>query len=201
MHVSLARRVEPVGRLVEHEQTRPGKKRGGKAEPLAHSEREAACLVVGHVGEPDLLKEVVDVRRRSTGRAESGQRGEVLPRRERGVQAGGVDEARDIVGRRERPPERRSQHLEAAAVGDAEAEQKAEQRRLPRSVRPDDPVDLPGRDIQVDTVERDDITESLGEPARTHRAGTARNFFSPHTANLQDTPDMWVDGCLSPGKR
>ena len=59
----LAGRVQAVGRLVEHEQPRPGQQRGGQPEPLAHAEGEAADPVVGDVGEPDLLEHVVDARR------------------------------------------------------------------------------------------------------------------------------------------
>jgi hypothetical protein len=77
--------VETIGGFVEHEQARLGKQSGGEAEPLAHSEREAAHLVVGDVGEPDLLKYVVDPCRRRTGAAQAGQRGEVPPGGQRGV--------------------------------------------------------------------------------------------------------------------
>ena len=61
VHVLLAGRVQAVGRLVEHQQPRPGEQRGGQPEPLAHAEGEAADLVVGDVGEPDLRR----ARRRS----------------------------------------------------------------------------------------------------------------------------------------
>jgi hypothetical protein len=121
MHVPLARRVEPVDRLVEHEQTRLGKQRGGKPEPLTHPEGEAAYLVVGHVGEPDLLKDVVDIRRRRTGPAEGGQCGKVPPGGQRGVEAGAVDKACDTVGCRGRPPDRPAHDLESAAVREGQA--------------------------------------------------------------------------------
>ena len=84
---------------------------------------------------------------------------------QRGVETGAVDKAGDTVGSRERPPDRRAQDLETAAVGDGQAQQQAEQCRLPRAVRPGHPVDLPLRHIEIDTVEGDDIAEALGDPA------------------------------------
>ena len=91
----------------------------------------------------------------------------------------------DTVGRRQRASDRRAQDLKAAAVGDGQAQQKAEQRGLPRAVRPDDAMDLPGCDIQVDAVERDDITEALRDPASPHRQAVARDAFDLHTGNPQ----------------
>ncbi|HEX3715917.1 MAG TPA: hypothetical protein VHV09_24205 [Trebonia sp.] len=92
------------------------------------------------------------------------------------------------------PPDRRAQDLKAAAVGEGKAKHNAEQGCLPRPVRPDDPVDLAGRDIQVDTVERDDITEDFCELTSPNCTGTANISSSSHTANLQYTSDMCVDG-------
>ena len=183
MHVPLACRVEPVDRLVQHEQPRPGEQRGGKPEPLTHPERKAAHSVVGDVGEPDLLEDLVDSRRPRAGTAQTRQRGEVPPGGQRGVEAGTVNEARDTVGNCLSPPDRRAQDLETAAVRDGQAQQKAEHGGLPRAVRPDHPVNLPGRDIQVNFVERDDITEALRDPACPHHAGSVRNPFSTHTEN------------------
>ncbi|BBJ41332.1 hypothetical protein SSPO_040500 [Streptomyces antimycoticus] len=60
MHVPLARRVEAVGRFVEHEQPGLGQQGGGEPESLAHAEGEAAGTVVGDVGETDLGEDVVD---------------------------------------------------------------------------------------------------------------------------------------------
>ena len=47
------------------------------------------------------------------------------------------------------------------------------------------PVNLTGGDIQIDSVERDDIPEILRDPAGTHRAGPAQAFCGLHTGNLQ----------------
>jgi hypothetical protein len=55
-------------------------------------------------------------------------------------------------------------------------------------------VDLPGWDIQVNFVERDDIIEQLRESPGAHRAGITQNLSSSHTENLQDTSNLCVDG-------
>ena len=174
----LAGRVEAVGRFVEHQQPGLGEQGGGEPEALTHAEGEAADPVVGDVGEPDLVEHVVDPRCPRVATAQSGQRGEVLPGGERGVEAGAVDEAGDTVGSGERPPDRRTQDLEAAAVGDGQAQQEAEQRRLAGAVRSDQPVDLPLRHIQIDAVECDDVAERLGDSASPDRDGVCPWFPS-----------------------
>jgi len=53
-----------------HQQPRLGEQRGGEPEPLAHAEGETARLVVGDVGEPDLVEHVVDTGRTPVPAAE-----------------------------------------------------------------------------------------------------------------------------------
>jgi hypothetical protein len=98
------------------------------------------------------------------------------------------------------PPERCAQDLKAAAVREGKAKQNGEERRLPCPVRADDSVDLPGRDIQVNAVERDDIPEGFCQLASPNCAVTAHGCSSSHTANLQYITDMCVDVDLSSGK-
>ena len=164
VHVPGAGRVQAVRRFVEHQQPRPGQQRGGKPETLPHPEREAAHAVVRDVGEPDLLQRVVD----AVGAVapQAGQRGEVLPRGERRIQARPVDEPGDPVGKRERPAHRAAEDLQVAAVGLGQPEEQAQQRRLPGPVRPDQAMHLTFRDVEVDAVEGDDLAERLADPAR-----------------------------------
>lgn len=51
----------------------------------------------------------------------------------------------------------------------ARREQQAEQRRLAGTVRPGQTVDPSPRHLQIDAVEGDDITETLGDPASPDR--------------------------------
>jgi hypothetical protein len=44
-------------------------------------------------------------------------------------------------------------------------------------------VNLPGCDIQIDAVERDDITETFRDPTSSHRKGSGQDVFSLHTGN------------------
>lgn len=159
VHVLLAGWVEAVGRFVEHEQPRLHEQRGAEAEPLAHTEREAARPVVRDVGESDLVEHVVDSRGAAVVAAQSGKGREVLPSGERGVETRPVHEARHTVGSGERPPHRRAQYLQFAAVGNGQAQQEAEQCRLARAVRSDQAVDLTLCHIKVDAVECDDVSE------------------------------------------
>lgn len=207
-----AGRVEAVGRFVEHEQPGLGEQGGGEPEPLTHAEGEAAGLVVGDIGEPDLVEHVVDSRCPRVVASQSGQRGEVLPGGERGVEAGPVHEAGDAVGSGERAPERRAQDLEVAAVGDGQAQQETEQRRLAGAVRSDQAVDLALRHVQIDAVECHDVTETLGDPASLNcercvhepllpkhsgTLGTAHNAGTGGWLNVQETDRQGVgkSGC------
>lgn len=212
MYVSFAGRVEAVGGFVEHEQPGLGEQGGRESEPLAHAEGEAAGLVVGDIGEPDLVEHVVDSRCPRVVASQSGQRGEVLPGGERGVEAGSVHEAGDAVGSGERAPERCAQDLEVAAVGDGQAQQETEQRRLAGAVRSDQAVDLALCHVQIDAVECHDVTETLGDPASLNcercvhepllpkhsgTLGTAHNADTGGWLNVQETDRQGVgkSGC------
>src|SRR6185437_8539165 len=114
-------------------------------------EGEAADLVVGDVGEPHLIErggDVVVLCYTCVPTAQPGQRGEVLPSGERGVEPGSVDETGYALRRGQRPSDRRAQNLEPAFVGDGQTQQQAKQRRLARAVRPDKPVNLTRWHIQ-----------------------------------------------------
>jgi hypothetical protein len=76
--------------------------------------------------------------------------------------------------------DRDAKDLKSSLVSDGQAEQQAEQRRLPGAVRPDQPVDLPSCDIQLDTVERHDITETLRDPASPHHAALGGQILNLH---------------------
>lgn len=131
--------VQTVGRLVEHEQPGLGEQGGRETEPLTHPERETAGLVVGDSGEPDLIEGVVDPRRSCVV---SAKRGQVLSGGERRVQTWAVHETGDAVRSGERPSDRRTQDLQLARVGDGQAQQQAEQRCLPGTVRAHQAVNL-----------------------------------------------------------
>ena len=179
VHVLAARRVQAVGRLVEYQQPRPDQQGGGEPDPLPHAEGEAAHLVVRDIREPDLRQCVIDLRLLAVA-AQSRQFGEVAPRGQRGVDAGAVDEARHAVGHEQRTPGGLAKHLEGALVGGGQAKQDAEQRGLARAVRPDQAVDLPCRDIEVNAIECYDVAEVLRDPPAAHSLGHFNRFFSKH---------------------
>ena len=51
--------IQPVHRLVEHQDLRVAEQRRGDAEPLAHAERESLGPLPGHVGQPDDAEHLV----------------------------------------------------------------------------------------------------------------------------------------------
>jgi hypothetical protein len=96
--MACAGRIEAVGGFVEHQQPGGRQQRGGKPETLSHPEREAANAVVGDIGEADPLEHVIDASRAVAPQAS--QRGEVLPRGQRGIGEQTVTERLDdlVVG-------------------------------------------------------------------------------------------------------
>jgi hypothetical protein len=77
--------IEPVCRLVEHQQPRPAQQRAGDAQPLAHAERVAADPAAGRSRELDLLEHLVHARRRDPGRRR--EHAQVVPPRAGGMEA------------------------------------------------------------------------------------------------------------------
>src|SRR5258705_1572796 len=64
---------------------------------------------------------------------------------------------------------RRPQNLDVAGVGRREALEDLDRGGLPGAVRPEQPEALAGRDRQVETRDRHDITEALGQRAAADR--------------------------------
>ena len=157
--------------LVSSAAARPSRWRMPREKPRTRSSATSAS--------PTSLEYLVDTRRAGVAAAKGGKRGEVPPGGQGRVEPRAVHEPGDAVRRGQRASDRRPQDLQAAAVGDGQAQQEAEQRGLPGAVRADHAVDLALRHIQVDTVERDDITEALGDPAaRTARETSIDSCFS-----------------------
>ena len=106
---------------------------------------------------------------------QAGQRVEVLPSRQRRVQTRPVHETRNPVRKSERPAHAGAEDLQVSAVGLRQSEQETEQRGLPSPVRSDQTVHLALRDVEIDTVEGDDLAKGLADPARPH----GERFVSP----------------------
>ncbi len=104
-------------------------------------------------------------------RAQRDERCKVLLRGESGVKAGPVDEPGDTVRRGQRASHRNAEDLQTPRVGDGQTQQQAQKRGLAGTVRADQAVDLTLRHVHIDMVERDDITEDLGDAAAPHCDG------------------------------
>ena len=156
-------RVQPGGRLVEHEQLGVGGEGGDEgdllpvalgvvADPLGRVEVEPL-----DEGGPSSLVEP------AVGRAEDVEAlpaGE--PRPERDV-AGDIGEP--FVERRGLAPRVTAEELDVAAAGADQAEDDPDRRRLARSVGAEEAVDLSGGHLEVEPVEGADRPEGLGQPS------------------------------------
>ncbi len=118
------RRIKPAGRLVEQQQTGIAQQRGGDAQPLAHPGGVAADAVAGPWTETDAIQRGVDLSRAVV--VELGQKLEVRPPREVGVEARVLDEAGDTAQRGGRPrAARASQQFDLARIDLDQPEQGA----------------------------------------------------------------------------
>ncbi len=158
--------VEPLGgvgareRLVEHEERRVVHERRREAHPLAHAPRVAPQPAVLRLDEIDRLDrardgsvDVVDTLQAGAELDELASRQEVVDRLVLGHVADPAVDARVPSHRLAEDPHRSLRGLRQAA-------DRAEQRRLPRAVRPQK-RGHPGLDDERDVAHRDDTREPL----------------------------------------
>ena len=139
-----ALRVEAVGGLVEHQHARVAEQGGGEPEPLAHAERVAAGAAVRRVREPDELEQLV---RAGVGHARGPCDGpQVVAAAAAGMEHAAVEHRADRADRIVELTVRPALDRRGAARRPDEAQQRAQGRRLARSVRPQKPDDPAGLD-------------------------------------------------------
>ena len=165
--------VEPVGRLVEHDEAARQQQRRRQPEALLHAERVAAVPAVGRVGEPDPLQRLADgAGDRAPGEQRLGGRGapQVLPAGQERVEPRALDQRADVRQRvrggvRDGVPEQ----LRRARRRAGEAEQHPDQRRLARAVGPEHAEHGARRDVEVDARDGDRAAEDLAQPEGARR--------------------------------
>ena len=172
-HLARALGVEPVGRLVEHQQVLGGEQRAGDREPLPHPERVGAEPLVGRGQKSDPVERGVDPSsgrrrvRRPVGGVEPVQ---VAPSGEVGMERRALDQGAHRRQHRGRPRRHRlAEQLDPAGRRRDEGEQHPDGRRLPRPVGAEEAVDRAGGHLEVDRVDHGLRPEALGESARADR--------------------------------
>ena len=159
-----AARVEAGRRLVEEEHRRPGDQRGGEVEAAAHAARVRADESAAGLGEVERREQLVRplARRPAAEVVEAADHLEVL---EAGqvlvhgrVLAGEPDALAHLAASRttSKPATRA-----VPSSGREQRRQDPDGRRLAGAVRAEQAEDGPGRDEQVDAVERDDVAVAL----------------------------------------
>ena len=184
----LHQRVEPGRRLVEEEQLGVRRQRGHQRDLLP-----VALGVGAHLGgrvEVEPLDEPL-LPRGVDRTVHPGEEVECLPAREGRPQ-------RDVAGHVGHagvqlhgiPPRVQTQHPCRTLIGADEAEERADRRRLARSVGAEEPAHLPGVDDQVQTVERDGRAEGLGQlPDLDGRCTHGEHLRGPPILPLCRAPD------------
>ena len=150
-------RVERGGGLVEEEHVGPPEQRDRDVEPLQAADREPARRPV-RLLEPDRPEQVPRLHLRLRETLEAGEELEVLPRGEVPVERGPL-----------RRPARRARgaaDLDPPLARAQRPREDAEQRRLPRAVRPDEREHLAGRDLDVGRLERNARAVAPRDPVR-----------------------------------
>ena len=198
-----AKRVDGGRRLVEDEDVRRLHQRVRDAEALLHAARVRLDAVVGTVGQTDLLEDLVH---RGLGLAtfepvEAGRVAQVLAAGEAAVEADGVGEVADptldlagMSGRIEADDAR----LAARRLG--QTEEHEDRGGLARAVRPEQPEDLAGSDLQIELVDRGQRVVALRQrPGPDERAGLARRSgSSPAVAAGRSSPRPTRTSRISP---
>ena len=173
-HGGDAVRVEAVRRLVEEIQCGILHERRGQPEALPHAERIARHLVTRALGEANALEGRIDLRRIRARIPR--QDHEVVAAGQVRVEGGRLDHRPDAAQRLGRAG-RRAEDRRAPVGGPDQSEDQAQERRLPGSVRADEPVHLARSQLEVDVVEREDVRAVAPRevPGLDDRAGAHRS--------------------------
>ena len=156
-----ALRIEPVGRLVEDHRVWIAEHHAGQTEPLAHPERVPLDPPLGDVGQTDELQDLLDAPPRDPVRR--GEPSQVVARRPAGVHVAGVEQAADLVqGLGERAVLLAVERRRTSLVP-VEPEHASHRRALARPVRPEEPGDPAGHDVEAQVIDGDDLAEPLGQ--------------------------------------
>jgi hypothetical protein len=191
-HPGPADRVEAGGGLVEEEHLRVVHQGGGEVEPAPHATRVGADVAVDRVADVDEGDEVVDagVDLGLAEAVEAALEPQQLPTALLGVEGclleGDTDPephllgmGGDVVTGDDRAAGSRLQQRAEHADG----------RRLAGAVRPQEAVDLPFVDLQVEAVDGIAVTE------RSHQSvGGDGGHVSPHAVIIRDQPGHLVAG-------
>jgi len=146
-HVGHPRRVEPVGRLVEDQQSRILQQRRRDTQPLLHAERVRRVPVLATIGEIDHREYFADPQRIRS--AVAGQHLQIVRTGQIRVEAGRFDQRADAVEVTGRPAEQ----PHAARRRPDQPQQHPQRRRLAGAVRAEETVDLARQHGQVHPVD------------------------------------------------
>ena len=173
-HLAGPLRVEPVGRLVQDDQLPGPQQARGDGQPLLHAQRVVPVPLLRRREQAHPVQGFGDPgprRGRVGGPVRRVVAGQVVGAGQERVEGRPLDQRADPV---QHPGgavrHRHAEQRRAAAGRVGQAEQHPDRGGLARPVRPEEAVDRPERDGQVDVVDRELTTaEPLGQPAGRDR--------------------------------
>ena len=160
-------RVQPVDRLVEHQDGRVAEQRGGDAEALPHAQGEPLRPLPGHLAQPDQFEHLAHPAGGQVVRL--GQAEQVVVRAPAAVHGLGVEQRTDFAHRVGEPAELLAVHGDPAVRREVEPEDEPHRGGLARSVGAEeagDPARLHG---EREVVHRHLVPVAFGEaPCLNH---------------------------------
>ena len=153
--------IESVAGLVENEHWRVTEHRGGKPQPLSHTERVGPGRPAGGGGQAELLEHLVHPSRADAGRV--GEDPQVVAAAPAGMERIGFDEGTDLSGRIGQVPIGTGSDRGSATVGGGESEHHLHGGGLARTVRAEEaghPTWLHG---EAEVVDDGRVAVALGE--------------------------------------
>jgi hypothetical protein len=163
------------GGLVEEQHGGPVHRRAGDGQPLCLAARQLLGPGARHPRQPDRL--VGPLRRHPV---EGGERAQLLPGRQAFEERGRLELDADLRQQRRVPgPRRHAEHAHLAAVRLAQALDHLERGGLARSIRPENPEELPFVDLKAHAVNGAQVAIGLPHIPDRYGSGHGRHTNIP----------------------
>ena len=196
-----ALRIDADRRLVEDQQGRPVKEPDADVEAPLHTTGELTGSVVGRIEQPDGLQDLRRPRRETTPAeaVQTAEESKVLRRGEIGIDGQILWHVADrSLGVAHLRVQIVTGDLHRPRVSAQQPAQHRNRRRLPRAVRTEQAIRLPGTDLETDTVDHRDLAIPFGQiPANEnsrhrHRRAVdvAVQHGSRHASSLARSPTL-----------
>src|SRR5581483_6424715 len=175
LHLLAQLQVERPERLVEEQYARAVDERARERDTLLLPARELARLAAAVAGEPDDAQHLLDpaLQVGALHALAPQAEGDVLEDRQVREERVALEDGVDVALVRRQPGDRSVAEEDRPLRRLLEAADHAQGRRLPAARRPEEGVELPALDLEVQVVDGDDVVEALRDSFEPHVRGHA----------------------------